>query len=134
FPGAPPRAGAANSKREDMAMRNQSWRICSAVVLATTTLAWIGTGRSRAAEARETRISGRVFADFTDKTNEDEGTKAKSADSGVGTDVKRFYAGVAHTFDGVWAASFVSDGCDKGARRYDLSGMKASLQSGVYPD
>jgi hypothetical protein len=105
-----------------MAMRNQRGRTRAVVALTMTALAWIGAGWPAGwigeAEAQETKISGRVFADFTDKSNEDEGTKAKSADSGVGTDVKR---------------CFVSDIGDKGARRYDLFVKKAYLQAKLSP-
>jgi len=112
-----------------MRIRNQRWATYAAV--AVTALAWAGVGG--AARAQETRITGRVFADFTDKTNQDEGTGAKSGDSGVGTDVKRFYVGVSHSFDGVWSASFVSDIGDQGTKRYDLFVKKAYLQAKLSP-
>jgi hypothetical protein len=111
-------------------MRNQRMGRL-AVAAAMAALAWVGG--ERPASAQETKISGRVFADFTDKENKDDGTGTKSSDSGVGTDVKRFYVGISHSFDDVWSASFVSDIGDKGAKRYDLFVKKAFLQAKLSP-
>ena len=93
-----------------------------ALAAAVATSAWAGSAPAR---AQDTKISGRVYADFTDKENKDDATGVKSGDSGVGVDVKRFYVGVSHTFDSVWSASFVSDIGDQGARRYDVFVKKA---------
>ena len=80
-----------------------------------------------------TKISGRVFADATSKTNKDEGTGVESSDSGVGIDVKRFYFTVNHDFDAVWSAQFQSDIGDQGARRYDVFVKKAFIQAKISP-
>lgn len=80
-----------------------------------------------------TRISGRVFADATTKENKDKATGAKSSDSGVGIDVKRFYFTVNHDFDATWSAQFQSDIGDQGARRYDVFVKKAFVQGKLDP-
>jgi hypothetical protein len=80
-----------------------------------------------------TKIGGRVFADVTSKQNKDEGTGTKSADSGVGVDVKRFYFTVTHDFDATWSAQFQSDIGDQGARRYDVFVKKAYVQAKLSP-
>jgi len=82
-----------------------------------------------------TKIGGRVYADLTSKEIEDKGTGIKSADSGVGVDVKRFYFTVTHDFNAVWAAQFQSDIGDKptGSRRYDVFVKKAYIQAKFTP-
>lgn len=60
----------------------------------------------------QTTISGKVFADFSYKDYEM--GDVKTDDSGTGIDIKRFYIGIAHTFDSNWSASFVADIGDKG--------------------
>jgi len=84
-----------------------------------------------------TKIGGRVFADFSDKENKDKGKTggaAKSSDSGVGVDVKRFYFTVNHDFDATWSAQFQSDIGDQGARRYDVFVKKAFIQAKLAPE
>ncbi|HEY0781777.1 MAG TPA: carbohydrate porin, partial [Thermoanaerobaculia bacterium] len=76
----------------------------------------------------------RVFADFTDKENQDKFTDVKSNDSGTGIDVKRFYVGISHSFDSVWSASFVSDIGDQGAKRYDVFVKNAYIQAKFAPE
>jgi len=94
----------------------------------------VGVGRLGAGRVRRRPRSPAVsYADFTDKENKDDATGVKSADSGTGTDVKRFYVGVSHSFDSVWSASFVSDIGDKGAKRYDLFVKKAYVQAKISP-
>jgi hypothetical protein len=82
-----------------------------------------------------TKIGGRVYADITQKEIEDEGTGVKSADSGVGVDVKRFYFTLTHEFNAVWSAQFQSDIGDKptGSRRYDVFVKKAYIQAKISP-
>lgn len=80
-----------------------------------------------------TKISGRVFADFSTKTLKDEGTGTKSGDSGLGADVKRFYFTVRHDFDARWSAQFQSDIGDQGARRYDVFVKQAYIQAKLSP-
>jgi hypothetical protein len=101
-----------------------------ALAAAVATSVWAGSAPAR---AQDTKITGRVYADFTDKENKDDATGVKSGDSGVGTDVKRFYIGVSHTFDSVWSANFVSDIGDQGTKRYDLFVKKAYIQAKVSP-
>ena len=81
----------------------------------------------------ETSINGLVYADFTDKQNQDKATGAKSSDSGVGTDVKRFYFTATHEFDSVWSAQFQTDIGDQGARRYDVFVKKAYIKAKLDP-
>ena len=84
-----------------------------------------------------TKIGGRVFADFSDKENKDKGKTggaAKSSDSGVGVDVKRFYFTATHEFDATWSAQFQSDIGDQGARRYDVFVKKAYIQAKFSPE
>jgi hypothetical protein len=76
----------------------------------------------------KTTIGGRVYADATAKENKDEGKDTKSADSGVGIDVKRFYFTLNHDFNSTWTAQFQSDIGDQGARRYDVFVKKAYIQ------
>lgn len=74
----------------------------------------------------ETKISGKVFADFTSKTVKK--GDIKQDDSGIGIDVKRFYLGVNHAFDKEWSANFVADIGDKGSKRYDIFVKNAYIQ------
>jgi hypothetical protein len=76
----------------------------------------------------KTTIGGRVYADVTAKENKDEGTGTKSADSGVGVDVKRFYFTLTHDFNATWMAQLQTDIGDQGARRYDVFVKKAYIQ------
>jgi hypothetical protein len=58
-------------------------------------------------EGSSTRISGRIFADFTDLDHTNDGVD--SPESGIGIDVKRFYLGVTHEFDATWSVNVTSD-------------------------
>jgi|HubBroStandDraft_3_1064219.scaffolds.fasta_scaffold01238_8 hypothetical protein len=109
-------------------MRKQSLR--RIVVLALAGFATLGTA---AAWAQPT-FNFTVFADMTDKENKDKATGTKSADSGVGVDVKRFYFTATHQFDSVWSAQFQSDIGDQGAKRYDVFVKKAYVQAKVAPE
>jgi hypothetical protein len=75
----------------------------------------------------------RVYADASTKSNKDQATGVKSADSGVGVDVKRTYFTFTHQFDPVWSAQFQSDIGDQGARRYDVFVKKAFIQAQFTP-
>ena len=77
----------------------------------------------------KTTIGGRVYGDLSSKDNEDEGTGLKSSDSGIGTDVKRFYFIVNSAFDATWSAKFETDIGDVGAKRYDVFVKNAFLQA-----
>jgi hypothetical protein len=101
-----------------------------ALAAAVATAVWAG---SAPAHAQDTKVTGRVYADFSDKENKDDATGVKSSDSGTGTDVKRFYVGVTHTFDSVWSANFTSDIGDQGAKRYDVFVKKAYIQAKISP-
>lgn len=95
--------------------------LAGAVLLAgLTTVVWAEEPKS------ETKINGKVFADFTSKSVKK--GNIKQDDSGIGIDVQRFYLGVSHTFDHNWSASFVADIGDKGAKRYDVFVKNAYIQ------
>jgi hypothetical protein len=98
------------------------------------TLVLVGLAAVSAAAARaDTSINGLAYADFSDKQNKDKGTNTKSSDSGVGTDVKRFYFTVTHEFDSVWSAQFQSDIGDQGTKRYDVFVKKAYIKAKLDP-
>lgn len=75
------------------------------------------------------KLGIRVYADATSKSNKDEGTGVKSADSGVGIDVKRTYFTFTHEFDKVWSAQFQSDIGEQGTRRFEVFVKKAFVQA-----
>jgi hypothetical protein len=56
----------------------------------------------------DTKLSGKMFFDFSniDQKNSDTG---KTAASGTGLDVKRFYLGIDHRFNDVWSANLTTD-------------------------
>ena len=54
-----------------------------------------------------TTISGKVFADLTHYSASNDGVESSS--NGTGLDVKRFYLGVAHTFDDTWSMNLTTD-------------------------
>jgi len=93
----------------------------------------IGAQAASAQDESSTKIQGRLYADFTSKSNKDDGTGIKSSDSGVGTDVKRFYFTVTHKVSDVWSAQFQTDIGDYGTKRYDVFVKKAYLQ-GTFSD
>ncbi|MDP9121093.1 MAG: carbohydrate porin [Acidobacteriota bacterium] len=97
-------------------------------------LALAGFAGLAAGARAQTTINGTVFADFSHRDNKDEATGTKSNDSGVGTDVKRFYFTATNTFDDVWSAQFQSDIGDKGAKRYDVFVKKAYIQAKASPE
>jgi|SRR5580693_2399228 hypothetical protein len=102
-----------------------------AAIAAVLLLAGLAGNTSRA--RADTSFNGLVFADFSDKRNQDKATGAKSSDSGVGADVKRFYFTVTHEFDSIWSAQFQSDIGDQGARRYDVFVKKAYIRARLDP-
>jgi len=93
------------------------------MVLAALLVALVCTGGAALAqEAKpetksETKISGRVFADLSYKDYEVGGEKTD--DTGFGVDIKRFYFGVAHTFDSNWSAAIVMDKGNKASCSVD---------------
>lgn len=54
-----------------------------------------------------TSISGRMYWDFTDITNKNNG--AANSQDGTHFDIKRFYIGIDHKFDDVWSANITTD-------------------------
>jgi len=67
-------------------------------------------GISHGAVAEEqgtTSVGGKAYLDFTDIDQKSNG--AKTASSGIGVDVKRFYLGVTHGFDDMWSANLTTD-------------------------
>ncbi len=82
----------------------------------------------------KTTIGGRFYGDVTSKEIKDEGTGAKSGDSGIGVDVKRFYFTLTHEFDPMWSAQFQTDIGDVGAKRYDVFVKKANMQLKLAPE
>lgn len=55
----------------------------------------------------DTQVSGKMFVDLTSIDQENNGTK--TAASGTGFDVKRFYIGINHKFDETWSANLTTD-------------------------
>jgi Gram-negative porin len=65
-------------------------------------------GMSFAAVADEsTSVGGKAYIDFTNLDQKSNGTK--TAASGVGVDVKRFYLSITHGFDDIWSANLTTD-------------------------
>lgn len=60
-----------------------------------------------AAEDGTTTVGGKAYIDFTNLDQKTNGTK--TAASGLGFDVKRFYLGVNHDFDDMWSANITTD-------------------------
>jgi hypothetical protein len=60
-----------------------------------------------AADEESTSLSGKMFADFSNIDAKNDG--AKTAATGTGIDVKRFYLGVTHNFDKVWSVNVTTD-------------------------
>lgn len=88
---------------------------------------------AKAADFPNTKLGIRVYADFSSKENKDDFTGNKSADSGVGVDVKRTYFTLTHQFDKMWSAVFQSDIGDQGTKRYDVFVKKAYIQAQFAP-
>lgn len=88
---------------------------------------------AKPADYPNSKFGIRVYADASTKSNKDEATGIKSADSGVGVDVKRTYFTFTHQFDKTWSAVFQSDIGDQGARRYDVFVKKAYVQAQITP-
>jgi hypothetical protein len=55
-----------------------------------------------------TSISGKMFFDFTN-VNQKNSDTGKTAATGTGIDVKRFYLGVTHQFNDIWSANLTTD-------------------------
>jgi hypothetical protein len=57
--------------------------------------------------ADNTRIGGTMYADFTNLDQTSNGMK--TASSGTGLDVKRFYLSIDHEFNDIWSANLTTD-------------------------
>ncbi len=68
------------------------------------------------ADGPETKITARVFADFTSKTIENDKTGWRDNATGIGTDLKRFYIGISTKLDPNWSATFLTDVCDQNGK------------------
>lgn len=90
-------------------------------------------GKGAYADGSSTVISGKTYVDLTSKSIKDSATGAKSADSGYGSDVKRFYLGVSHQFDSTWSATFLTDIGDQNGKHYDVFVKKAFVQAKLAP-
>ena len=55
----------------------------------------------------DTKLSGRMYYDFTNIDDSSKGVK--TAKSGFGFDIKRFYLGVDHTFNDKWSMNLTTD-------------------------
>jgi hypothetical protein len=67
----------------------------------------IGLAHADTAVTENTTVGGRGFIDVTNLNAESAGTK--TAASGTGIDVTRFYLILNHTFDDVWSANLTTD-------------------------
>ncbi len=75
-----------------------------------------------------TTISGTSFMDFTDLTQDVNGTATNA--QGYGLDVKRFYFGVDHSFDDIWSVNLTTDfNYTKATGETQLFVKKAYLQA-----
>src|SRR5258706_3200432 len=82
-----------------------SKHICAAVALAGCGL--IQTVYADTAVTENTTVGGRAFIDLT--TLDSKAAGVKTAASGVGLDVKRFYLILDHTFDDIWSANLTTE-------------------------
>jgi hypothetical protein len=67
----------------------------------------LATSPALAADEESTVVSGKMFVDFTNIQLKNDGVK--TAATGTGVDVKRFYVGVNHNFDKVWSVNVTTD-------------------------
>lgn len=56
----------------------------------------------------DTTLNGKMYVDFTNISQKNSDT-GKTAASGTGLDVKRFYLSVTHNFDDIWSANLTTD-------------------------
>src|SRR5712672_3852350 len=82
-----------------------SKQICAAVALAGCGL--IQSAYADTAVTENTTVGGRAFIDLTSLDAKAAGVK--TAASGFGLDVKRFYLILDHTFDETWSANLTTD-------------------------
>ena len=84
-----------------------------AAMLAALSVAVFAAASARTAAAGETTFAGTIFTDITHRSNEDDANGAKTADSGFGIDLTRFYFTSIYKHDDRWSANFTADVCDK---------------------
>jgi len=82
-----------------------SKQIVAALALAACSLAL--TAQADTAVTENTTIGGKAFIDLTDLDQKAAGVK--TAASGFGLDVTRFYLVANHTFDSIWSANLTTD-------------------------
>ncbi|MDE2218879.1 MAG: hypothetical protein KGL25_01600 [Gammaproteobacteria bacterium] len=82
-----------------------SKQILAALAIAGCGLAM--TAQADTAVTENTTIGGKAFIDLTSLDQKAAGTK--TAASGFGLDVKRFYLAVNHNFDSIWSANLTTD-------------------------
>ncbi|ESQ84807.1 hypothetical protein AEAC466_07045 [Asticcacaulis sp. AC466] len=82
-------------------MKKSSFAIGVAVAALTMVAAVSG------ASADDTKISGRMYADFTNIDQKVDGVQ--TAPSGTGFDIKRLYIGIDHTFNDMFSANVTTD-------------------------
>lgn len=99
-------------------------------------VAALALGAASAAVADPTtKISGKAYADFTYRDNQDDGT-GLAADKQVGTnlDLKRFYLTVDHSFDEHFAARIRSDVGNEVNGKYNIFVKHAYIEGKTGPE
>lgn len=92
-----------------------------------TALALIAIPALAAHADGETKVGGKMYADFTVRS-----TDGDNGDDGYGIDVKRFYFGVDHKFDDTWSADLTTDfHYDSADGRTSLFVKKAYIQANL---
>ena len=84
-------------------MRNKL--LGTAVMIACTAAAT--AAHAEDASQEKTTVGGKGYFDFTNISQESNGTKTNS--SGIGIDAKRFYVGIDHKFDDIWSVNVTTD-------------------------
>jgi hypothetical protein len=81
-----------------------------------------------------TSISGRMYYDVTNVTNTANGVRSPGAGNGTGFDIKRFYVGIDHSFNGMFSANVTTDTTyDSGSATGQIYLKKAYLQAKIDP-
>jgi hypothetical protein len=81
-----------------------------------------------------TSISGRMYYDVTDIENRANGVRVPGGGNGVNFDIKRFYIGIDHTFNGMFSANVTTDVTyDSGSSAGQIYLKKAYLQAKIDP-
>jgi hypothetical protein len=109
-------------------------RIKHAVAIALALGATSTVRADEPATTPTTTISGKAFVDFTYRNNKDNGTKTADKSAGTSFDLKRFYLGVDHRFDDVWAARLRTDLGNEVNGKYDVFVKHAFVQATVRPE